>query len=190
MTIDEFIQKNKTHLDILCRLENYTLEHSWSVLKLSYELGKKAKLAEEDMENLLLGAVFHDIGKSLIPQDILNKPGKLTDEEFNIVKKHPELGYQFMKENSSLPKQALEIILDHHERIDGTGYPKNKKGDEISTLAKIVSICDVYNALATNRVYRKAMCTQEALMVLEEAKGTQLDCQLVNTFKNEVVPFI
>ena len=86
--------------------------------------------------------------------------------------------------------QALEIILDHHERIDGTGYPKNKKGDEISTLAKIVSICDVYNALATDRVYRKAMCPQEDLMVLEEAKGTQLDCQLVNTFKNEVVPFI
>lgn len=188
MSIDEFIERNKAHLDILCRLENYTLEHSWSVLKLSYELGKKAGISEGDMENLLLGAVFHDVGKSLVPQSILNKPGKLTDKEFDIIKKHPELGYELMKENSSLPKQALEIILDHHERIDGTGYPKNKK--EISTLTKIVSICDVYNALVTDRVYRKSMCTEEALRVLEEDRGTKLDYQLVNIFKNEVIPCI
>lgn len=190
MTIDKFIERNKAHLDILSSLENYTLEHSWSVLKLSYKLGKKAELSEGDMENLLLGAVFHDVGKSLIPQAVLNKPGKLTDEEFDIIKKHPELGYELMKENSSLPKQALEIILDHHERIDGAGYPKNKKGNKLSTLTKIVSICDVYNALVTDRVYRKAMCTEEALRVLEGAKGTHLDCQLVNVFKSEVIPFI
>lgn len=119
MTINEFIERNKAHLDILCRLENYTLEHSWDVLKLSYELGKKAELSEGDMENLLLGTVFHDVGKSLIPQDILNKPGKLTDEEFDII-----IGFDYKEEQSVTISQshvggAVNVeVLDEFGNID------------------------------------------------------------------------
>lgn len=187
MSIEEFIERNKEHLAILSKLDNYTLEHSRDVLELSYMLGKEAKLTDDEMEYLMLGAVFHDVGKQFIPEHILNKPAKLTDEEFEIMKTHSELGYEFMKNNSSLPNQALEIILDHHERIDGSGYPRNKVNEEISIMAKIVSVCDVYNALISNRVYRGAMCTKKALEILESAKGTQLDCQLVNIFKKKVL---
>lgn len=185
--IEQFFKDNMAHSEALYKLDKYTLEHSKDVLKLAYLLGKAAKLANEDMDHLLLGAVFHDVGKQFIPQEILCKPGKLTHQEFEVVKQHPKLGYDFMQKNSKLPEPALNIILEHHERIDGTGYPNKSKGAELSVMSKIVSICDVYNALVSDRVYRLAMSTKKALAILDSAKGSQLDSNLVELFKNKVV---
>lgn len=185
--IEQFFKDNMAHSAALYKLDKYTLEHSKDVLKLAYLLGKAAKLSNEDMAHLLLGAVFHDVGKQFIPQEILCKPGKLTHQEFEVVKQHPKLGYDFMQKNSKLPEPALNIILEHHERIDGTGYPNKSKGAELSVMSKIVSICDVYNALVSDRVYRLAMSTKKALAILDSAKGSQLDSNLVELFKNKVV---
>ena len=185
--IEQFFKDNMDHLEVLYKLDKYTLEHSKDVLKLAYLLGKAAKLSNEDMDHLLLGAVFHDVGKQFIPQEILCKPGKLTHQEFEVVKQHPKLGYDFMQKNSKLPEPALNIILEHHERIDGTGYPNKSKGTELRVMSKIVSICDVYNALVSDRAYRLAMSTKKALAILDSAKGSQLDSNLVELFKNKVV---
>lgn len=184
---EQFFKDNMAHSAALYKLDKYTLEHSKDVLKLAYLLGKAAELSNEDMAHLLLGAVFHDVGKQFIPQEILCKPGKLTHQEFEVVKQHPKLGYDFMQKNSKLPEPALNIILEHHERIDGTGYPNKSKGAELSVMSKIVSICDVYNALVSDRVYRLAMSTKKALAILDSAKGSQLDSNLVELFKNKVV---
>lgn len=186
-TIEQFFKDNMDHLEALYKLDKYTLEHSKDVLKLAYFLGKAAEVSNEDMNNLLLGATFHDVGKQFIPQEILCKPGKLTHQEFEVVKEHPKLGYDFMQKNSKLPEPALNIILEHHERIDGTGYPNNIKGKELSYMSKIVSVCDVYSALITDRAYRPAMSTKKALVILDSAKGSQLDSNLVELFKNKVV---
>lgn len=185
--IEQFFKDNMNHLEALYKLDKYTLEHSKDVLKLAYHLGKAAELSNEDMNHLLLGAAFHDVGKQFIPQEILCKPGKLTHQEFEVVKEHPKLGYDFMQKNSKLPEPALNIILEHHERIDGTGYPNNTKGEELSYISKIVSVCDVYSALTTDRAYRPAMSTKKALAILDSAKGSQLDSNLVELFKNKVV---
>ena len=185
--IEQFFKDNMDHLEVLYKLDKYTLEHSKEVLKLAYLLGKAAEVSNEDMNHLLLGATFHDVGKQFIPQEILCKPGKLTHQEFEVVKQHPKLGYDFMQKNSKLPEPALNIILEHHERIDGTGYPNKSKGAELSVMSKIVSICDVYNALVSDRVYRLAMSTKKALAILDSAKGSQLDSNLVELFKNKVV---
>lgn len=184
---EQFFKDNMTHLGALYKLDKYTLEHSKDVLKLAYLLGRAAEVANEDMDHLLLGAIFHDVGKQFIPQEILCKPGKLTHQEFEVVKEHPKLGYDFMQKNSKLPEPALNIILEHHERIDGTGYPNNIKGKELSYMSKIVSVCDVYSALITDRAYRPAMSTKKALVILDSAKGSQLDSNLVELFKNKVV---
>lgn len=186
-TIEQFFKDNMDHLEALYKLDKYTLEHSKDVLKLAYFLGKAAEVSNEDMNNLLLGATFHDVGKQFIPQEILCKPGKLTHQEFEVVKEHPKLGYDFMQKNSKLPEPALNIILEHHERIDGTGYPNKSKGTELSIMSKIVSICDVYSALTTDRAYRPAMSTKKTLAILDSAKGSQLDSNLVGLFKNKVV---
>ena len=185
--IEQFLKDNMDNLGALYKLDKYTLEHSKDVLKMAYLLGRAAELSNEDMDHLLLGATFHDVGKQFIPQEILCKPGKLTHQEFEVVKEHPKLGYDFMQKNSKLPEPALNIILEHHERIDGTGYPNNIKGKELSCLSKIVSVCDVYSALTTDRAYKPAMSTEKALAILDSAKGSQLDSNLVELFKNKVV---
>ena len=184
--IEQFFKDNMGHLAALYELDKDTLEHSKDVLKLAYLLGKAAELSNEDMDHLLLGATFHDVGKQFLPQEILCKPGKLSHQEFEVVKEHPKLGYDFMQKNSKLPEPALNIILEHHERIDGSGYPNNIKGTELSYMSKIVSVCDVYSALTTDRAYRLALSTKRALAILDSAKGSQLDSNLVELFKNKV----
>lgn len=184
MTIDEKVNILNNNEELLLSIPGTIVKHSIDVVNLSYLMGKKMSLTEEGMGNLLLGAAFHDIGKQFVPVEILNKPGKLTDEEFAIIKTHSQLGYDFMKKTSSLPKQALEIILDHHEKANGTGYPNGKKSSEISVMSKIVAICDVYNSLVSERVYKKAMSSEQALGIIEKSRGTHFDSSIVEIFKS------
>jgi len=176
-------------LKILKKLEPKTLKHSQNVAKLSLLIGKKRKLEEIELHEITMGALFHDIGKMFVPKEILMKPSKLTEQEMNEVKKHTDLGYVFMKQNSDLPNESLRIILEHHEKSDGSGYPHGKTEEDISELSKIVSISDMYDALVTDRVYRKALPPSEAIRIIQEESGTHFEKDLINNLIEEVGPF-
>lgn len=185
LTFDKI--KRADNLILLKGLDKDTLNHSLNVAELSVLLGVAAGLSEDEIYNLYLGALFHDIGKSFIPKGILNKKGRLSKEEMDIMKTHSRLGYDYMKANSNLPQTSLNIILHHHERLDGLGYPANKHNSELSAKIKIVSVCDVYDALVSERAYKDAMSTEKAIKILNEGRGIQFDGQLIDLLEKQVL---
>ncbi|EKY28333.1 HD domain protein [Clostridium celatum DSM 1785] len=135
----------------------------------------------EDKNNLVYGAYLHDIGKINISKEILNKKGKLTDEEWNELKQHPENGVEIIKPVKSLEK-VIPLILHHHERYDGKGYPYNLKGEEIPYLSRILTIADSFDAMTSSRPYNIRKSYDEALEELKRCKGLQFDPELVDKF--------
>jgi HD-GYP domain-containing protein (c-di-GMP phosphodiesterase class II) len=131
-----------------------------------------------------MGALLHDIGKTRIPISILNKNGRLTDEEFCIIKKHPELGYDMVQNVKEINERSRAIILEHHEKVDGSGYPFGLKGKRIHKFSKITCISDVYDAIVSDRVYRKGFAANEAYEFVLGGVGSFFDFELVNVFKN------
>ena len=155
--------------------------HSQRVSNICVEIGKKLKMSKSELNLLKAISSLHDIGKIAIDEAILNKPGKLTDEEWKKIKQHPEIGYRII---SSSPEHA-EIaydILSHHERYDGAGYPQGLKGEEIPIRARIVAIADAYDAMISKRTYRDPLTKEEALAELVRCRGTQFDPELVDIF--------
>ena len=152
--------------------DDYTALHTLRVLKICYEFGKELDLEKIDLFNLSIGAMLHDYGKVDIPFDTLNKPSSLTEEEFAEIKRHPVYGERYLRD-LNFPKAVRDIVRHHHERIDGNGYPDGLKGNEIHMLVQIVAVADVFDALTTDRPYRKAITKARALKYLEE-KGDQL----------------
>lgn len=142
------------------------INHSANVATYSIALGKSLGVSKNDLYELGLGALLHDIGKSKIPKEILNKPGKLTAEEFEKVKEHVMLGLNMASGNPVVPRQAILPILWHHERLSGGGYPHGKTKDEIPFFGLITGIADSFDAMTTNRVYQKAQTTFKALEIL------------------------
>ncbi len=170
------------NLDRLRNVDDYTFEHSVNVCVLALVLGIKLGYNKEDLVELGIGAILHDIGKMLIPNEILNKPGPLTHEEYEIVKNHTTYGYDVLKKNSNISLVAAEVALCHHERPDGNGYPKGVKSNKIHTYSKIVAISDVYDALTSNRVYKNKIEPVKALEYIVSMSGTQFDSDLVYKF--------
>jgi HD-GYP domain-containing protein (c-di-GMP phosphodiesterase class II) len=134
--------------------------------------------------DLGMGALLHDIGKTRIPIEILNKDGKLTDEEFNIIKRHPELGYKMIENVKEINNRSRAIILEHHERVDGKGYPFGLTGDRMHKFSKITCISDVYDAIVSDRVYRRGFAANEAYEFILGGVGSFFDFDLVNVFKD------
>ncbi|OAA29935.1 phosphohydrolase [Kosmotoga arenicorallina S304] len=161
--------------------DSYTHGHGKRVRDLSYAVGKLLRLSEEQMENLLMAALFHDIGKIDVPEEILKKPGKLTAEEFEYIKRHPEKGARMVK--GTFLENIAETILQHHERIDGSGYPNALKGDEICIEARIIGIVDSFDAMTSKRPYRDAMEWSEALEEIKSLAGKKYDAILVQAFE-------
>lgn len=159
----------------------YTQGHSMRVSDYAYALGKRMKLPPKRLENLRMAAILHDIGKIGIDESILNKPERLTPEEFDKVKQHPENGVKIIQDIAFL-KASSDIIIDHHEKVNGTGYPTGKTGAQISTEAGILAISDVYDALTSERPYRHALTVQQALDIIEEGKGEHFDPKLAAEF--------
>jgi putative nucleotidyltransferase with HDIG domain len=150
--------------------DSYTFGHCNRVAEYSVAVAQQMKLDDADVHTIQLGAYLHDLGKIKVPHEILNKVGRLTDEEFATIKRHPECGVELL-EGIDFPWDIRSIILYHHEKYDGSGYPHQLKGDEIPLSAQILCIADVYDALTTTRSYRSAMASEEALRIMEESRG-------------------
>jgi HD-GYP domain-containing protein (c-di-GMP phosphodiesterase class II) len=163
----------------------YTRGHTQRVSELSVRIAQDLHLAPERVRVIGQAAMLHDIGKIAVPDSILNKPGRLTDEEFAVVKEHPARGYEIIRNVRSL-QRALGGIRHHHERIDGSGYPDGLRGDDIPLDARIIAVADVFDALTSTRSYRAAWSVQRAFAVLDEEAGTKLDRQCVLSLKRVV----
>lgn len=161
--------------------DEYTKGHTSRVSELSVKLGKKLSLNANELDKLEIAAFLHDVGKIGVKDEILHKKGKLTEEEYNAIKTHPDAGYKIVSEIGNLSDVA-EIIRYHHERWDGKGYPESLKGEEIPLEARIVSIVDTYDAITSQRPYRKAASHEEAVIEIEKSAGTQLDPELTKEF--------
>lgn len=160
----------------------YTKGHCERVTKYALQIADEMNISKKDMLNLQYASLLHDIGKIGIPNNILNKPDRLTDEEYEIIKKHPSIGYKIIKEIPYLSESAV-ILHEHHERIDGKGYPNGLTGDKINLMSKILSIADSYDAMTSNRPYRfKPLSKEEAIEQLIKNKDTQFDSQIVDIF--------
>ena len=160
--------------------------HSEGVCKYSYELGKAIGLSEDDLVELKTAATFHDIGKISIPDEILNKPDKLTKEEYEIVKSHTEIGYEILRAADEYSDLAI-YVSHHHERWDGLGYPYGIKGEKIPEFSRIICIADAYEAMTSDRPYRKRMSKEYAVSEIIKNAGTQFDPRLAKVFVEKVL---
>jgi HD-GYP domain-containing protein (c-di-GMP phosphodiesterase class II) len=159
----------------------WTAGHSERVTRYTMMIGWKLNVSDEDMDKLMVSAVLHDIGKIAIPEAILDKPGRLTDEEFLIIKSHPTVGAGIIKDIPSYDV-ILSGILYHHERWDGTGYPERLKGESIPFFARIIAIADVYDAITEDRPYRKAMSKEEVMLFITDNSGKMFDPHIAEVF--------
>lgn len=173
----------------LSTYDNYTFSHSVNVDILSVILGVAAGLRDDELRKLSQAALLHDIGKTCVPIEIINKPGKLTEEEYEEVKNHPRYGYNMLRDNYEVSSVARNAILSHHENEDGSGYPRGLTSDKIHLFAKIIHIADVYDALTTKRVYKDAMNPADALEYLMGNAERLFDKDLVATFMEYVAPY-
>lgn len=162
--------------------DEYTAIHSVNVCILSLTFGRTLGLTEDELNTLGLGALLFDIGKSRIPDDILKKTDSLSDNEFLLMKAHAFLGYAMLEEKENTPKEVLDIILNHHERLNGMGYPNCRRGEEISRLTRIVSIVDVFDAITSDRCYKDGFQPQHALNELYNMAPDEMDQELVEAF--------
>lgn len=161
----------------------YTCGHSHRVAELAAALARAHGLSQRDVERVRLAGIMHDVGKIGVPEAVLCKTGRLTDEEFQQIKQHPEIGYQILKD---IPQfhDLLPGVLYHHERYDGRGYPEGLKGNDIPLMARIIGLVDSFDAMSSNRTYRSAMPRSRVLEELRDHAGTQFDPSLVESFQN------
>jgi len=161
--------------------DKVTQGHTLRVTKLTLRLAKKMNVDEEELTYIQWGAILHDIGKMGIPDSILNKPGKLTKNEWEIMHQHPNYAYEMLSEIEFL-KPALDIPLYHHEKWDGSGYPKKLEGENIPLAARIFCITDVWDAMTSDRPYREALSKEEVTAHIKEQTGKHFDPKIVNIF--------
>lgn len=161
--------------------DSYTQGHSMRVAKYTAMLAKELGCNDEEVELYYNIALMHDIGKVGIPDEVLNKPGKLTDEEYELIKSHTTRGYETLRNISILPELATGA-RSHHERPDGKGYPEGLKGDEMPRVAQIIAVADCFDAMYSNRPYRKRMNFEKAVSIIKEVSGTQLTADVVDAF--------
>jgi len=159
----------------------YTYGHSDRVAQMAHRLAKELKLSQLDCDHIYMTGLLHDIGKIGVPDAVLQKPGKLTDEEFEQIKKHPAIGYSIVMHLPSLA-YALPGILHHHESFDGTGYPAKLTGNDIPLYGRVLAVADAYDAMTSDRPYRPGMPTERAEQILREGAGRQWDPEMVDAF--------
>ncbi|WP_320006342.1 HD-GYP domain-containing protein [Maridesulfovibrio sp.] len=169
-------------LAFLKRYDEYTYTHSINVNLYSLLLGKALGLEREELELLGIAAMFHDVGKGRVPCEVLNKPGKLTENEYEIMKGHSLKGLEVLRDISGLDKSVLRGVVEHHERFDGSGYPHGFKDNGIHPFGRIIAISDVYDALTSVRVYKKAVTPAKTMSLMYKWKGSDFDPVYLNHF--------
>ncbi len=169
--------------------DGYTFSHSVNVCILSLIIGIKLKLGQAELQELGVGALLHDIGKVLIPTEILNKKASLSNDEFEVIKRHSKLGYDILKNIPGISDKSALVALNHHERCDGKGYPMALHKEEIHLYSKIVAVTDIFDALTSDRIYRKKMGTFNAINYLESINNMLLDSQILGCFLNVIPPY-
>lgn len=167
----------------------YLYHHSVNVCTYTIILGMAYGYSQDELMVLGLGALLHDIGKTEVPIDILRKPGALTGEEFEIVKEHAFLGYKLLKDEPNIPLLSAHCAFQHHERIDGSGYPRGIKGKDIHEYAKWLGITDSFDAMTTHRSYRAAMLPHQALEGLFAGAGTLYDLKMLEYFRDRIAVY-
>jgi putative nucleotidyltransferase with HDIG domain len=187
--INDSIDRNAGALLSIARLksiDDYTYMHSVAVCALMTALGKQMHLDREEIQQLGLAGLLHDVGKMGIPLDILNKPGKLTDEEFAEVKKHPLQGWDILKKSKVQDEIALDVALHHHEKMDGSGYPENLNENSISLHARMGAVCDVYDAVTSDRCYKAGWSPADAIKRMAEWRVGHFDETVFKAFVKTV----
>lgn len=183
--ISDSIRRNPTALISLARLKtinDYTYMHSVAVCAMMVSLARQLGLEEAQVRSAGLAGLLHDLGKALMPLKVLDKPGKLTAEEFAIIKSHPVEGYKLLLEGVNVDDIVLDVCLHHHEKIDGSGYPDGLKGDGISLFAKMGAVCDVYDAITSNRPYKPGWDPAESLRKMAQWASGHFDPQVFQAF--------
>jgi putative nucleotidyltransferase with HDIG domain len=167
----------------LAEKDAYTEEHTRRVALRAVQVGDELGLAPERLHVLAVGGLLHDIGKLSVPDDVLRKPGPLTDHEFEAVKRHVDTGVALLEELGGFPSEVHRLVRSHHERLDGTGYPSGERGAELPLDVRILAVCDVYDALLSTRVYRPAWTHERAIAHLREGAGSQFDPRCVDALE-------
>ncbi len=183
------VMRNPGALIGLARLkttDDYTYMHSVAVCALMISLAMQLGLDAAQVRDAGLAGLLHDIGKMAVPMAILNKPGKLSDTEFITVKQHPEAGYQILRRSDQVCAMALDVCRHHHEKIDGTGYPQGLAGDQISLFARMGAICDVYDAITSNRPYKQGWCPSESMHKMAGWCGSHFDERIFQAFVRSI----
>ena len=162
--------------------DEYTSIHCMNVCIMAVSFGRSIGMSKPELEIIGLGALLHDLGKMRVPLEILNKPGKLTEEEFEIMKTHPMEGYTMLEKQANLPLEVLDIVKHHHERRNGKGYPSKLKGDEINNMTRMVAIVDVYDAITSDRCYHDAITPYDALKNMYEWVNEDFDKSIIEQF--------
>lgn len=194
-TVNNLIEEVIKNKDLMVNMvdlkmfNEYTFQHSVNVAILSVIVGISMELDQSKLYKLGLGALLHDIGKTTLPASILEKKEKLTDEEFEKIKTHPKKGYDILKENEDIPSTSSIVALHHHERFDGEGYPEEKKEEGIHLFSRITAVADVYDALVSDRPYRKAFSPAESMEYVLGGAGSLFDRQVVMHFFNKVATY-
>lgn len=178
------------YLDNLKAFDDYTYTHSIDTAFYGMLLGKWLGLSDSHMNNLIITGLLHDIGKLGISDVIINKPGRLSEEEFNEMKKHSIIGYNMLIDVKELDSSILFGVLHHHERFDGSGYPHKLKNDDIHMYGRIIAIADVYDALTTDRVYRKRVTPFEAFELFMTTGRSQFDPAFINCFLYNIASYL
>jgi putative nucleotidyltransferase with HDIG domain len=187
--ISDSVARNPGALISLARLktaDDYTYLHSVAVCALMVALARQLGLNEEHTRSAGMAGLLHDLGKAAIPMAVLNKPGKLTDDEFRVVRSHPVEGYHMLKEGGAVEDIVMDACLHHHEKIDGSGYPDKLKGDQISLIAKMTAICDVYDAITSDRPYKRGWDPSESLRRMAEWTKDHFELRLFQAFVKSI----
>ena len=187
--ISESVLRQPHALISLARLKNsneYTYMHSVAVCALMIALARQLHLDEQMIREAGLAGLLHDLGKMGIPNKILDKPGKLTDEEFVTIKSHPQIGASILMDNPLVSALVLDVVLHHHEKVDGSGYPHKLSGDNISLFAKMGAVCDVYDAITSNRPYKKGWSPAESIRKMAEWSKGHFDEAIFQAFVKTV----
>ncbi|HPZ07336.1 MAG TPA: HD domain-containing phosphohydrolase [Candidatus Eremiobacteraeota bacterium] len=183
----------KSYLDVIRALANaieaknpYTKGHSDRVTILAVKIGEAMNFSLPQLKEIEMAGILHDVGKLGIGEEVLEKPGRLTEEEFREMKMHPGIGHDIIK-TITLPENVKKAVLHHQEKFDGTGYPQGLKGEEIPIYARIIAVCDSYDAMTSDRVYRKSMGKDFAISEIKRCSGTQFDPEVVEVFLNNKI---